>query len=540
VSDPQDWQARALAAERTVEVLKRKVVDLYNGGGSAIQHTLERARVREAESRQRRELVELRNAELVRYNARLEAEVAARTRDLQVILDNVVFGFLVVGPDAKIRGFTRSCTELLDAESLAGMPLGVALRYAPGKVRELELALAQVFDDVLATESALDQLPHAAVGRNGLSLRLDGRVIRSPGGAVDAVLLTITDVTALDAAQRDNAHFRLVVQLLRQRDAFVTFVAEFLSLATAARDALAAGEKHLARRAIHTMKGNAGCFGLTELAALIHSLEDAAQLDGAVVDRIERELVAFLAANYDVLGILPDDHPGRIVIGSSDLEALASASSLAAVAGWIRNIKRRPVSALLAPFEDMVRRLAERCDKRVELAIEGRELRVDPDVLAPIVRELGHLVRNAIDHGIELEEDRGDKPNPAQLWIRVRELGGGYEFVVEDDGRGVDVKTLATKAAALGMVEAELATRTYDELVELVFVDGLTTSGNITDVSGRGVGMSAIAAAVTSSGGSIRVHSRPNRGTRIEIRVPRVPVAFPAAMAEPVAELAGA
>jgi len=526
MSDDRDWKARALAAERTVDVLKRKVVDLYNGGGSNIQHTLERARVREAESRRRRELVELRNAELVRYSARLEAEVAARTRDLQVILDNVVFGFLVVGPDAKIRGFTRSCVELLGTDQLAGSPLAPALGYTATQATTLELALEQVFDDLLPAELTLDQLPHAAIGSSGRSLRLDGRVIRSTEGGVDAILLTISDVTALEAAQRENAHYRLIVQLLRQRDSFVTFVADFLSLAAAAREAIAASDQHLARRAVHTMKGNAGCFGLTDLATLIHGLEDSPNLDPQVIDRIEGELAAFLTANFDVLGISPNDHPGRIAISSRELESLAAATSLAGVAGWIHDIRRRPVRALLTPFEDMVRRLGERCDKRVELVVEGGELRVDGETLAPIMRELGHVVRNAIDHGIETSEDRGDKPIPAQLCIRVSEVGADYEIVVEDDGRGVDVAMLAKKAIAMGVPEADLSTRTYDQLVDLVFVDGLTTSGTVTDVSGRGVGMSAIAAAVRRGGGSIRVHSRPGRGTRIEIRVPRTPPGF--------------
>jgi len=521
MSDCDEWKARALAAERTVEVLKRKVVDLYNGGGSNIQHTLERARVREAEARRRHELIEVRNAELVTYNARLAAEVAARTRDLQMILDNVLFGFLVVGPDGVIRGFTRSCFELLDTDTLAGVALASALRYAPIQASQLELGLSQVFDDLLPTEVALEQLPHSATGPGGRSLRLEGRVIRSVEGNIDSVLLTISDVTALEAAQRDNAHYRLIVQLLRQRDALVTFVADFLSLANAARDSIAMGDQHVARRAIHTMKGNAGCFGLTDLAALIHGFEEASHMDVSIVDRIEETLLAFLAANFDVLGISPDDNPGRIVIGSRELEALRAATSLSEVAEWVHETTRRPVSAMLAPFDDMVRRLAERCDKRVDLVIEGGELRVDGAVVAPVMRELGHLVRNAVDHGLEACEDRGDKPIPAQLQIRVTEVGGDYKIVVADDGRGVDVETLAKKAIELGVPEADLATRSYEELLELVFVDGLTTSRTVTDVSGRGVGMSAIAAAVRRGGGSIQIDSSPGRGTRIEIRIPR-------------------
>ena len=524
----QTWRARAVAAERTVEVLKRKVVELYNGGGSSIQRTVERARAREAETRRRQELMELRNVELTRYSARLEAEVATRTHDLQVILDNVIFGFLVVGRDGAIRdGFTRSCVDLLGRDQLAGVAFGAALGFDAARCDDLALGLEQVFDDILPAELVLDQLPHRATGPDGRSLRLDGRIIRSLDGAVDGVLVTVSDVTALEAAQRDNTHFRLLVQLLRQREAFIGFVADFRELANDARGAIGDGDQAVARRAIHTMKGNAGCFGLAAVAAVAHAVEDDPTIAAPGLARIEQALDEFLARNVDVLGVSgASEDAASIAITSEDLRFLERARTRPdAIAGWIEQIRRRPARVMLAPIEALVPRLAERFSKRVELVIVGGDLRVDAAVLAPVVRELGHVVRNAIDHGIEPADERGGKASTARLSIKFAEETTEYQIEIEDDGRGIDVDRLVAKARELRRGDDDdLASYTYEQLLELVFIDGLSTADATTDMSGRGVGMSAVCAAVSRAGGSIRVRSRPGQGTRIEIRVPRTPL----------------
>ena len=509
-----DWEARARAAERTVAVLKRKVVELYDGGGSAILQTLAQVRAREMESARRHE-------ELVRYNGRLEAEVAARTHELQTILDNVVFGFLVVGPDLAIHGFTRSCVELLGRDGLDGAELGDALGFPPERRLGLELALVQIFDDALATDLALAQLPREAVGGAGRTLRLVGRVIRAPNNAIDYVLITITDATELQTAQRENAHYQLLVRLLRQREELAMFVADLGALARDARGALARGEQLQARRAVHTMKGNAGCFGLAAVVALIHEVEEA-PLDAAAIDRIERALADFLHDNADVLGVSGPGEAGGAWVSPGELAELeAIRGRPAAVASWVRRARRRPIQILLAPLAELTRQLGQRFDKRVELVLEGGDLRVDVDALAPIARELGHLVRNAIDHGIEPEAERAGKPWPARLVLRVAETPVGHELTLEDDGRGIDVDRVVERAIALGFDAGELATRTRAQLLQLVFVDGLTTRETVTEVSGRGVGMSALAAAVRRAGGEIAIESRVGQGTRIQLRIAR-------------------
>ena len=112
-----DWKRRGIAAEKTVEVLKTKVRSMYQGGSkTAVQRQLEKSRARDEKNRQRRAMMELKSAELERYSATLESEVAERTREIQDILDNVTFGFLLIDRDLKVRsGFTKSCEVLVGA-----------------------------------------------------------------------------------------------------------------------------------------------------------------------------------------------------------------------------------------------------------------------------------------------------------------------------------------------------------------------------------------------------------------------------------------
>ena len=127
-----DFERRTLAAEKTVEVLKRKVRELYSGGArTPIQRALEKANEREERNRRRREVAKVREAELRKYSQHLEREVERRTRAIQTVLDNVTFGFLVIGRDLTVReGFTRSCAGLFGRPPEVGEDIGELLAVA--------------------------------------------------------------------------------------------------------------------------------------------------------------------------------------------------------------------------------------------------------------------------------------------------------------------------------------------------------------------------------------------------------------------------
>jgi len=530
-AEAEGWRARAEAAEQTVAVLKRRVADLQDGAQTALQHTLARAQQRQAEVRRRQELLAVRNAELQRHSERLASEVAARTHDLNVVHDNVVAGFLAIGADLRVRpGYTRSCRELIQGTIAEGVALG-DLFALTGRARlGLEAAVIQVFEDVLPDEVAVEVVARRLPGRDARQLHLDARTVREDGRIV-AVLLTITDVSALVAAENENQHYRVLISVLRQRDAFCTFLQDVAVQLAEARAALP-GEVAAVRRVVHTIKGNAACFGLQAVVDCAHRIGERSTIVPRDLAELQATVDAFLDQNADVLAGVAADATDSALVSRSALEglrALAAGGPLEpAIDAWVAARSMRPAAAMLAALPELAERLAERLGKQVHFTIEGGERLVDPVRLGPIVRELGHLVRNAIDHGIEAPEGRGTKPAAGEVAVIVEEAGDDYRFVVRDDGRGIDEDALAATAVACGY-------RVDDDVrrVDLAFLDGVSTAREVTDISGRGVGMSAVQAAVRRLGGQLAVTSARGRGTAISVSIPKSPARAARATAAP-------
>lgn len=521
MSDDHDarWRARAEAAERTVGVLKLRVKALQNGAQSQLQHTLERARHRAAEVRRRQELLAVRNAELQRHSERLAAEVAARTRDLQVIFDNVLAGFLVVGTDGRVRpGFTRSCGDLVPGSIAVGASLPEVFALDRRAGADLWAAVAQAFEDVLPDEVTMKLIGRRLPGRGGGTIRIDARPIRVEG-RVEALLLTLTDVTALSIAERENVHYRLLIGLLRQRDGFRAFLQDLDAQLDEAKT-VASSDQGTVRRIVHTIKGNAACFGLMGLADLAHRVEDQPGIAVGDLVRLEVLVREFLQDNRDVLGNI-ETSQSDVCPGPGAIQRLrdtvAGTSAEAAVASWIAAQAMRPVGTLASSLPALAARVGERLGKRVRVTMAGDELAVDPVHMGPIVRELGHLVRNAIDHGIEPPEARGTKDITGRIEIRFEEVDGEQRITVQDDGRGMDPDALAARAGELGL---DRDAHTRSQRLALALLDCVTTAAEVTEVSGRGVGLPAVAAAVSRVGGHIRLSSEPGRGTAVSVHIP--------------------
>ena len=160
--------------------------------------------------------------------------------------------------------------------------------------------------------------------------------------------------------------------------------------------------------------------------------------------------------------------------------------------------------------------------KSVDVEVEGRGTMMDDERMRPVMQTLVHLVRNAVDHGIEPPGARGVKAATGKITIAMSASPQEYVVSVRDDGAGLDLDLLGARAQALGLVNAEsLARMSDDERRRLVFLDGVSTAGTLSDVSGRGVGMSAVLAAVSAANGHIAVASTPRVGTTFVLTVPR-------------------
>jgi two-component system, chemotaxis family, sensor histidine kinase and response regulator WspE len=185
--------------------------------------------------------------------------------------------------------------------------------------------------------------------------------------------------------------------------------------------------------------------------------------------------------------------------------------------------RMRPFGDGAAAFPRLVRDTARRLGKQARLEVVGPATEVDRDILERLEAPLTHLLRNAVDHGLEAPDDRAAAGKPAEGVVRVeaRHLAGMLAITVGDDGGGIDVEKVRRKVVERRQASAEMAARMSEaELLEFLFLPGFSTAGQVTEVSGRGVGLDVVRDTVRKVGGSVQVTTRPGQGTTFHLLLP--------------------
>jgi len=194
-----------------------------------------------------------------------------------------------------------------------------------------------------------------------------------------------------------------------------------------------------------------------------------------------------------------------------------------------------PIKKVFAKLPRMVRDLSQKLNKQVHLEMRGEETELDKSVADEIGDPLVHLVRNAIDHGIETPAERQakGKAGEGQLTIAASQEGNSIVIRINDDGRGIQVEKIKEKALAKGLIsEAEIATMEHREILNLIFLPGFSTAEKVTDVSGRGVGMDVVRTNIRKINGSVDLESEPGKGSQIIIKLPLTIAIIQALMVE--------
>lgn len=189
----------------------------------------------------------------------------------------------------------------------------------------------------------------------------------------------------------------------------------------------------------------------------------------------------------------------------------------------VMRTRMQPVGKVFSRFPKVARDVARNLKKEVELELVGAETELDRNLVEALADPLVHLVRNAIDHGIEtpdLREAQG-KPRSGHVRLSAQQEGDYVSIEVQDDGAGIDPERLRQKAREKGLIDPEAAARlTSEECLHLVFLPGFSTKQEVTDISGRGVGMDVVQSRIRELSGQIQIQSELGRGSRFMIRVP--------------------
>lgn len=459
-------------------------------------------------------------------------EAAEAHRHARMVLDSVEQGLVLARPDGTMLEEHSATLELWLGQPAPGA--AVWSLFEPHDATfalSLEVGFEMIEEGFMPLDVSLASLPRRTrVGERQLAVDYDPVM---DGEALKHVLVIISDVTAevlaeaATQAQRDLlAFFNVLTRDPRS-------VYGFLSDGRAQVAAIEAGRGSdvEVRRQIHTLKGNSGLFGLTGFARRLHAIEDqiterhgqCTGADRAALAERWAELEAQLAP------VLSSDPDRLVTIERDRFEAVIQRAEAgvpgAELAQELREWDWDEVRTHLDRLAEQAEALAQRLDKsHVDVTVGSDPLRLPPDeTWSAFWGSLVHVVRNAIDHGIEDAEERLEqgKPKAAHVALTAREDGASLIVEIADDGRGIDWEKLGEKARATG-----LPYQTPEDRIRALFADGVSTRDAVTTVSGRGVGAAAVHAACLRLGGHISVTSRRGQGTRFCFTLP-LPTAAP-------------
>lgn len=472
--------------------------------------------------------------ELLAVNETLEQRVRQRTdalasknAELRLVLDNVDQGLIIIDLHGRMALERSSAVERWFGPA-AAVPLFEYLGSDRRFAELLDLGLESLRDDIMPRDVCLAQFPDA--------LRIGDRHFHcrylpiEDGEKWDSLLLVIDDVTEQLKRTREEAEQRELVAacttLMRDRAGFLRFFDEVeRMLAELARDDI---EAERGKQLLHTLKGNAGTLGLRVVADLCHVAEselERAGAPGAASIHALRAHWAAIAGELRTLapaGLAKTLELSDIELGRLRERARAGASALQIVQD-LEFLRWEPVSRTLGRLGQQARALALRLGKgELDVQIEADGSRLDPERWGPLWSALVHVVRNAVDHGLEPPRERQaiGKPERGRMRLSGQRIAEGYRLELSDDGRGVDWTRVQSLCLARGRPAAS-----RDDLVNALLSTGFSTRNEVTETSGRGVGLAAVAQAVRELSGAVSIESDAGKGTRWLFTFPSAAVA---------------
>lgn len=459
-------------------------------------------------------------------------------QSVQTILDNAGQGFLTFDSSLRVqKEFSQKCNEIfgdLIHEGCDVVSLLVEQEEEQLKFREW---IVHSFEDVIDFDVIVSLAPGVLEIQSRFYSLEWSRILQDEQISVMVVLSDTTEQRELQAqVEEEQRYAKMILRVLEYRAEFLEFQGQMERVfRLESVDEIASNlREHF--REVHTLKGSAYLFEFKKLGDAIHNYESYLQRvksenirdrdsEKALLETVDNSFHGVVKRLRLTLGDLIDWDEIRVKIPASlNKEVLQTLR--------IRNpelyLKMLPYSYermknLFKPYESLIGELADRQEKLIEpLVITGGDFFVDSKKLKPLMSSFVHLFRNAVGHGIEDPEMRcevGKEPF-GKITIEISQLNTTLEIKIHDDGAGIDPQKISKALLEKGLKnETELESMNESELINSIFLPGFSSASELTETSGRGVGMDAVKAEVEKLGGKIEIQTSLGEGTSFHVSI---------------------
>ncbi len=491
------------------------------------------------------------NRKLMEYNRTLEQKVEERTVSLKkantfikTMVDSIAQGLLVFDRSGScLELYTRACENLLGVIP-SKKKLSSILKAEDREL--LDAWIGSLFDEMIPFESLVELGPKVAHGpsdyrqKDFKHVTLDFFPMRGEGGTIDNVVMLATDKTKEFKAQKqiieEQNYVKLVTKVIKDKGNFLRFVDLFQESFKISHIKSSLEEnqaKNDLMRLLHSMKGSAAFFNMQDIVDHLHDFETEVmkgQLTTLMIEERNQIALSLLEKNLARLKVfLSEDKEKFSEIPVVKIRAFyqeLTSFSPALAKSFSRSFLEAPVENYIEQYKALTSELADKLGKEIApLEVTNGDILVDREYFRPFFDSCIHIFRNAVDHGIEPSaiRQRTGKSRAGQIKINFELFdspsGGGLLFQVRDDGGGIDPSRIRRKIAELNYPESEL-NKSDEDVIYHIFDASFSTAEQVTDLSGRGVGLYDVKLIVEKLGGEIQLLSKVNQGTLFSFKIP--------------------
>jgi two-component system chemotaxis sensor kinase CheA len=487
------------------------------------------------------------------YSKNLEKMVEDRTAELKklnstmsALLDSLHQGFFIFDKEGKCLEVSSKACEATIETNPAGRPIWEVLRLAESQVPGFQKWMLTMFSEMLPFEDLSVLGPQSFPHSTGKKVKLDYYPLRNSESQMEGVVVVASDITSLYEAQREaeieRAHAKMILSLVKNKRQVGGFIRESREIMNALENEIRQGlELDLDEtfRHLHTLKGGAASFSIKAMADICHQAESLlASLRPTGVTtlsvhqlkefcfQIEESFLFFQLDNKEIIGDEVRLQERWVESPISHFVQFRSHHLLphpAESKAFTESFMMEPIQAFFGYFQEVIKTVAESQGKLIApLKFEGGDLRILPEPYDNLFSTMIHAFRNAADHGIENPEIRTAKGKSPEGHLTVSfsksQISGSENLLIkiQDDGGGINPEIIRAKLTERGV---DSSAESDDQVIQHIFDSQFSTKEQVSEFSGRGVGMGAILVAAQALNGKVWVESTLGQGTVLFVEV---------------------